>query len=80
MNLRIPYNEQPVDTDVFVVIENESDSYDFVTIDEDTLYDAIVIDMSQYEFADAISVNFDEDSFVSIDEDPIFISDFTMDD
>jgi len=72
------------DTDVFVVIENENDYYDFVTIDEDASYDAVVIDMSHDDFADAIIVDFDEDnssdSFVSIDEDQVFVSDFTADD
>ena len=77
-------NAQSVDTSIFVVVENKSDYYDFVTIDEDASYDAIVIDMSQDEFANAITVDFEEDtqsdSFVSIDEDQIFISDFTADD
>jgi len=77
-------NEQIVDTDIFVVVENENDYYDFVTIDEDASYDAIVIDMSQIDFADSIIVNIEEDtssdSFVSIDEDQVFTSDFTADD
>jgi len=73
-----------VDTDIFVVVENESDYCNFVTIDEDASYDAIVIDMSHSDFTGSIIVNFDEDascdSFVSIDEDQVFISDFTEDD
>jgi hypothetical protein len=73
-----------VDTDVFVVIENEEGFYDFVTIDEDAPYDPIVIDMSDEEFSDVITINFeanvDSDAFVTIDEDPIFISGFTEDD
>ena len=72
------------DTDIFVVIENRPNYCDFVTIDEDASYDAVVIDMSQNEFVNAISVDFEEDaqsdSFVSIDEDQIFISNFTVDD
>ena len=78
--------DQSVDTDIFVVIESQRNSYDFVTIDEDASYDAIVIDMSQDEFANAVIVTFEEDtsedSFVSIDEDQdqVFISDFTADD
>ena len=75
-------DDQIVDTDIFVVIEN--DYYDFVTIDENASYDAIVIDMSHDDFADAIIVDFDEDvpsdSFVSIDEDQVFVLDFTADD
>jgi len=76
---------QSIDTSIFVVIENEENNYDFVTIDEDTLYDAIVIDMSKDDFANAIIVDFDEDAssdaFVSIiDEDQVFVSDFTADD
>jgi len=80
-------NNQIVDTDIFVVIENDYDYYSFVTIDEDASYDAVVINLSQDDFADAIIVDFDEgaltDSFVSIDEDEedqIFTSDFTADD
>ena len=72
-----------VDTDIFVVIEKEKDYYDFVTIDEDASYDAVVIDISQDDFANAVMVDFDadtQDSFVSIDEDQVFASDFTADD
>jgi len=78
------FDDQFVDTDIFVVIENKRDNYDFVTIDEDASYDAVVIDMSEDEFANAIIVNFEEDiqsdSFVSIDDDQVFIPDFTADD
>jgi hypothetical protein len=77
-------DDQLVDTDIFVVIENENDCYSFVTIDEDASFDAIVIDMSHDEFANAIIVDFDTDtqtdSFVTIDEDQVFVSDFTDDD
>ena len=76
-------DDQIVDTDIFVVVENENDYYDFVTIDEDASYDAVVIDMSQIDFADSIIVNIEDassDSFVSIDDDQIFTSDFTADD
>jgi hypothetical protein len=73
-----------VDTDVFVVVDKEEGFYDFVTIDEDAPYDPIVIDMSDEEFSDAIAIHFetnvDSDTFVTIDEDPIFISGFTEDD
>ena len=72
-----------LDPDIFVVVENENDYYDFVTIDEDASYDAVVIDMSQIDFADSIIVNIEDalsDSFVSIDEDQVFTSDFTADD
>jgi len=74
-----------VDTDVFVVIENENEYYDFVTIDEDASYDAIVIDMSQDELPNTFTVTFEEEdastgSFVTIDEDQVFVSDFTADD
>ena len=82
--LNTSFDEQPVDTSVFVVIENKSDCYDFVTIDEDTTHDAVVIDLSQDEFTGVISIDYevddDSDSFVSIDDDQIFISDFTADD
>ena len=78
-------DDQTVDTDIFVIVENENEYYGFVTVDEDTSYDAVVIDMSQDDFADVITVNFDEDAstdlFVSIDEeDQVFTSDFTADD
>ena len=82
----VQFNDQLIDADVFVVIENENDYCNFVSIDENASYDAIVIDMSQDEFVNAITVTFDEDapsdSFVSIDEDQdqVFISDFTADD
>ena len=82
----ISEEDQIVDTDIFIIIENEKDYYDFVTIDENASYDAVVIDMSHDDFSDAIIVNFDDDSssdsFVSIDEDQdqIFTSDFTADD
>jgi len=81
----VEFEDQFDDTNFFVVVENEKDFYDFVTIDEDASYDAVVIDMSQIDFADAIVVNFDEDintdSFVQIDdEDQVFFSDFTADD
>jgi hypothetical protein len=74
-----------IDTDIFVVIENEEDLYDFVTIDETALFDAVVIDMSQDDFANAIMVDFetdfDSENFVSIDEeDQIFVSDFFVSD
>jgi hypothetical protein len=72
-----------VDTDIFVVVENEEGDYDFVTIDEDALFDPIIIDMSDGEFAEAITIDFEEnaglDNFVTIDDDPIFISGFTED-
>jgi hypothetical protein len=75
---------QFVDTDIFVVVENEEDFYDFVTIDEDAPYDPIIIDMSDDEFPDFIPIDFemnvDADAFVKIEEDPIFISGFTEDD
>jgi hypothetical protein len=79
------YPDDPfVDTDVFVVVENEDDFYDFVTIDEDAPYDPIVIDMSDGEFSDIITINFEtnvgSDAFVTIDDDPIFISGFTEND
>jgi len=77
-------DEQIVDTDFFVVVEYEKDFYDFVTIDETVSNGTVVIDMSQDDFADSIIVNFDEDessgSFVCIDEDQVFTSDFTEDD
>ena len=77
-------NSHPDDTDIFVVVENEEGFYDFVTIDEDAPYDPILIDMSDDEFSDIISIDFemnvDSDTFVTIDEDPIFISGFTEDD
>jgi hypothetical protein len=73
-----------LDTDIFVVVENEEGIYDFVTIDENAPYDSIIIDMSDDEFADAITIDFeidaDMDTFVTIDEDPIFISGFMEDD
>jgi hypothetical protein len=71
-----------IDTDIFVVIENEEDFYNFVTIDESTLFDAIVIDIAQDEFMDAIMVNLESDTedFVSIDEDQVFVSGFTEND
>jgi len=78
--------DDSVDTDIFVVIESENDCYGFVTIDENAFFDAVVIDMSQDEFANAIIVTFEEDtssdSFVSIDEDQdqVIISDFKTDD
>ena len=84
--INVKSEDQIFDTDIFVVVEKEYDHYDFVTIDENTSHDAVVIDMSQDDFADAIIVNFDDDSsldsFVSIDEDQdqIFTSDFTADD
>jgi hypothetical protein len=75
-------NDPMIDTDVFVVIEN--DFYDFVAIDEDASYDAVVIDIPQNDFVNAITVDFEPDSesdtFVSIDEDQIFVSDFTEED
>jgi hypothetical protein len=82
------YDNLSVDTNVFVVVENESDFCDFVTIDEDTSYDAVVIDMSQFDFIDSFIVNFNEDadadvdSFVTIDDEDeqVFVSDFRVDD
>lgn len=78
-------DSQSVDTDIFVIVENEKDYCDFVTVDEDTSYDAVVIDISQEDLTNAIRVDFDaaddaQDSFVSIDEDQVFASDFTADD
>jgi hypothetical protein len=79
-------DDQFFDTNVFVVIENDSDFCDFVTIDEDASYDAVVIDMSQFDFTDTFIVNFNEDidvdSFVTIDDEDeqVFVSDFTIDD
>lgn len=71
-------------TDIFVVVENEEGFYDFVTIDEDALYDPIIIDMSDDEFSDDMPIDFetnvDSDAFVTIDEDTIFISGFTEED
>jgi hypothetical protein len=71
-----------IDTDIFVVVENEENFNNFVTIDEDAAFDAIVIDISPDESMDAITVNIepDSDDFVSIDEDQIFLSDFMEDD
>lgn len=72
------------DTDIFVVVENEEDVYDFVTIDEDVPYNPIIIDISGNELSDAITIDFEEnidpDAFVTIDENPIFLSGFTEDD
>ena len=77
-------DDKMVDTDIFVVVENEEGFYDFVTIDEDAPYDPILIDMSDDEFLDVIPIDFemniDSDAFVTIDEDPIFISGFMEDD
>jgi len=77
-------DEKQVDTDIFVFVEKEEGFYDFVTIDEDSPYDPIIIDMSDDEFLDLVSIDFemnvDSDAFVTIDEDPIFISGFTEDD
>ena len=78
--------DQFVDTSFFVVIENENEYCDFVTIDEDALFDAVVIDLSQIDFVNSMIVDFNEDSdsdsdsFVTIDEDQVFISDFKEDD
>ncbi|GHT60912.1 hypothetical protein FACS189451_01880 [Bacteroidia bacterium] len=73
-----------IDTDIFVVVENEEDACDFVTIDEDVPFHPIIIDMSDNEFSDAITIDFEEnidpDAFVTIDEEPIFLSGFTEDD
>jgi hypothetical protein len=77
-------DNQFVDTDIFVVVENEENDYDFVTIDEDLPSTPIIIDMSDDEFAEAITIDFEEntglDDFVTIDENPIFISGFTEND
>ena len=84
VSTNVQSDDQPVNTDIFVVIENQGDYYDFVTIDENASFDAIVIDMSQIEFANAITIDFEKDaqsdSFVSIDEDQVFVSCFTADD
>ena len=81
---KVQSDDQLGDTYIFVVVENKNEYYDFVTIDEDASYDAVVIDMSQNGFDNAITVDFEEDtqldSFVSIDEDQVFISDFTAED
>ncbi|GHT15469.1 hypothetical protein FACS189426_23090 [Bacteroidia bacterium] len=71
-----------IDTDIFVVIENEENFNNFVTIDEDAAFDSIVIDISPDESMDAITVNIepDSDDFVSIDDDQVFLSDFMEDD
>ena len=77
------YPDNLVDTDIFVVVENEDGLYDFVTIDEDAPDDPILIDMSDDEFSEIsidLDKNIDSDAFVTIDEDPIFISGFTDDD
>ena len=77
-------DDQFVDTNFFVVIENENEYCNFVTIDEDALFDAVVIDLSQIDFVNSMIVDFNEDSdsdsFVTIDEDQVFISDFKEDD
>jgi len=82
--INLQSDDQSVDTDIFVVIENKNDCYDFVTIDEEATYDAIVIDITQDDSSNAIMIDFDNedpaDSFVSIDEDQVFISEFTADD
>ena len=84
VDVNATYDEEQVDTDIFVIVENKNDDYDFVTIDEDPSYDAVVIDMSQHEFTGVITIDFNEDaqqdSFVSIDEDQVIISDFKVDD
>lgn len=73
-------NDMFVDTDVFVVIENEDDIYDFVTIDEDIPFESVIIDMSSDELMGAITVDFemntDTNDFVTLDE-QIFVSDYT---
>jgi hypothetical protein len=72
------------DTDIFVVMENGENDCDFVTIDEDLFPAPIIIDMSDDEFAEAITVDFEENTdfndFVTIDNNPIFISGFTGND
>lgn len=77
-------DSQSVDTDAFVVIDDEENDCDFVTIDEDVPSASIIIDMSDDEFTEAITVDFEENpdtgGFVTIDEYPIFISGFTEDD
>lgn len=77
-------DNQIVDTDAFVVIDEDNDC-DFVTIDEKDVPRApIIIDMSDDEFTEAITVDFEENpgsgDFVTIDEAPIFISGFTEND
>ncbi|MDR0732665.1 MAG: hypothetical protein LBF08_01195 [Dysgonamonadaceae bacterium] len=72
------------DTGAFVAVENEENNCDFAVIDEDLPFTPIVIDMSEDELAEVISVDFEEntglDNFVTIDETPIFVSGFTGND
>ncbi len=70
-----------IDTDIFVVAEHSDyNDLDFVTIDHD-LSDVVMIDMSQDEFLDAVTVDLGLDSdFVINAEDQIFVSDFTAED
>lgn len=62
-----------------VVIAGESD---FVSIDDSNdLHDAVMIDMSEMDLFDAVTIDLDldADSFVSLDDD-VYVSDFSIDD
>ncbi|MDR1762353.1 MAG: hypothetical protein LBR64_00135 [Dysgonamonadaceae bacterium] len=69
-----------LDTDFFVVIENDEDFCDFVTIDEENPAEPLLIDISDFELFDVPDFDSppeaDSPDFVSIDDNVVFLSDF----
>lgn len=72
------------ESDFVVIVENDEDFYDFVTIDEDSLYDSVIIDISDDEIADSfvigLETDYDTNAFVTIDDEIIVSGFFENDD
>jgi len=71
------------DKNLFVLIDDDDDACGFVSIDENSSSEPLLIDMSDFEFYDLSDTlnpySQTSDTFVTIDDSTTFVSDFNED-